>query len=100
LYRDYLAEARQAFAQLRGALVRTDAEGFRERAHYLRGSSLIVGATVIARCCANLELMGRNSDFRDAVRLLDQTSAALEAIEIELARRLGPAVIPAEGSAA
>ena len=100
LYRDYLAEGRQALAQLRGTLARKDAERFRERAHYLRGSSLIVGASVVARCCANLELIGRNSEFRDATRLLDQTSAALDAIEAELARRLGSAVIPAEGSAA
>ncbi len=100
LYRDYLAEGRQALAQLRVALARKNAEQFRERAHYLRGSSMVVGASVIARCCANLELMGRNSEFRDAARLLDQTSAALEAIATELARRLGPAVIPAEGSAA
>lgn len=100
LYRDYLAEARQALVQLRSALVRRDAEQFRERAHYLRGSSLIVGASVVARSCANLELMGRNSEFCGAALLLDQASAALEAIEIELARRLGPAVIPAEGSAA
>jgi len=100
LYRDYLAEAQQTLAQLRSALARKDGEQFRERAHYIRGSSLVVGATVVARCCANLELMGRNSDFRDTASLLDQTATALTAVEGELAGRLGPSVFPAEGSAA
>ena len=100
LYREYLAEARQAVAQLRSAMLRKDAGQFRERAHYLRGSSLIVGATAVAQCCSNLELLDRSSESRDAARLLDQVSAALQVIETDLAARLGPAVIPAEGSAA
>ncbi len=99
LYRDYLAEARQALLQLRLAWAEKDAEKLRDRAHYLRGSSLIVGATVIARCCSSLELMGRNSEFRETVLVLDQTSAALDAVEAELTRRLGPDVVPVEGSA-
>ena len=100
LYRDYLVEAHQALAQLRSAVARKDGDHLRERAHYIRGSSLIVGATVVARCCADLELMGRNSEFREAARLLDHTSTALTAVEAELARRLSPSVFPAEGSAA
>ena len=100
LYRDYLAEAHHALAQLRSALVRKDGEQFRERAHYMRGSSLIVGATMVARCCANLELMGHNSQFREAARTLDQTSAALASVEVELAKKLGRSVSPAEGSVA
>jgi histidine phosphotransfer protein HptB len=100
LYRDYLAEARQALMQLREALTEKDAEKLRDRAHYLRGSSLILGATVIARCCASLELVARNSELADAAPLLDQSSTALDAAEAELTRRLGPAVVPVEGSAA
>jgi len=45
---------------------------------------------MVARCCAELERIGRDSDFRDAARLLDQTSAALDAVESEFAKRLGP----------
>jgi len=100
LYRDFLAEAHRVLVQLRTALARKDGKQFHERAHYMRGSSLIVGATVVARCCADLELMGRNSEFREAPRLLDRTSTALTAVAAELARRLGPSVFPAEGSAA
>lgn len=100
LYRDYLVEARHALAQLRTALARKDGNRFRERAHYMRGSSLIVGATVVARYCADLELVGRNSEFREVPRLLDQTSTELTALAAELARRLGPSVFPTAGSAA
>lgn len=99
LYREYLAEGRRALTQMHGALEQKNGEHFCERAHYLRGSSLIVGATVVARCCANLEMMGRNSEFREAARLLDQTSAALADMESELAKRLGLGALPA-GSAA
>jgi HPt (histidine-containing phosphotransfer) domain-containing protein len=100
LYRDYLAEARQALMQLRCALAEKDAEKLRDRAHYLRGSSLIVGATPVARFCESLERMGRNSEFHDAAPLLDQASTVLAAVEDELTRRLGPEVLPLEGSAA
>ena len=100
LCRDYLSEARSTLAQLRSALSREDAGIFRERAHYLRGSSLVLGATEVARCCAALEHMGRNSEFREAEPLLDQTSAALDGVQAELASRLGPSVLPREGSAA
>ena len=100
LCRDYLSEARSTLAQLRRALAQKDAGHFRDRAHYLRGSSLVLGATEIARCCAALEHMGRNSEFREAEPLLDQASAALDAVQTELAKRLGPPVFPVEGSAA
>ena len=100
LCRDYLSEARHTLAQLRSALALLDAEQVRGRAHYLRGSSLVLGATAVAQSCATLELMGRNSDLDDAERLLGQISTALNEAEAELAKRLGPSVVPVEGSAA
>ena len=100
LCRDYLSEARHTLAQLRSALARLDAEQVRGQAHYLRGSSLVLGATVVAQSCATLELMSRNSDLDDGERLLDQISTALNDVETELAKRLGPSVVPVEGSAA
>ena len=100
LCRDYLAEARSSLAQLRSALAQKDAGRFRDRAHYLRGSSLVLGATTVARCCSDLERMGRNSELLDAATLLDQTSLALDAVQAELAKRLGKSVFPIEGSAA
>jgi len=100
LYRDYLADARSALVELRNALQRKQADEFRSRAHYVKGSSLILGATVVAQCCATLEEMGRNSEFGGAEQLLDKTEAALDRVEAELVRKLGSVLAPAKGSAA
>lgn len=100
LCRDYLAEARSTLAQLRCALAQKDAGRFRDRAHYLRGSSLVLGATTVARCCSDLEQMGRNSELLEAATLLDQTSSALDAVQAELAKRLGRSVVLVGGSGA
>jgi HPt (histidine-containing phosphotransfer) domain-containing protein len=100
LYRDYLADARSALLQLGNALRRKQAEEFRSRAHYVKGSSLILGANLVAQYCATLEEMGRQSEFSGAQQLLDKTAAAIDRVEAELLRRLGPAAAPAKGSAA
>ena len=100
LYRDYLADVRSALVELRSALQRKQADEFRSRAHYVKGSSLILGANVVAQCCAKLEEMGRHSEFSGAEQLLDRTAAAIDRVEAELVMRLGPVVAPAKGSAA
>lgn len=100
LCREYLAGARNTLAQLQEAFQVKDAKAFRERAHYLKGSSLMVGAQELSQTCATLERMGRDSDFRGAEATLEQTATALRKVEAELSKQVGPAVIPAEGSAA
>src|ERR1035441_9198046 len=99
LCRDYLTEARQTLAQLRNAFTLKQAEELRSKAHYLKGSSLLLGAIGVTRWCASLEAMGRNGDFSEAGRMLDQLSTALEAAEQEYVKRLGPDVLPAKGPA-
>jgi HPt (histidine-containing phosphotransfer) domain-containing protein len=100
LCREYIEEARKTMSQLRDAFLAKDAAAFRDRAHYLKGSSLMVGAGRLAQCCAILERMGRDSDFRGAEPMLEDTAAALREVEAQLAEQVGPAVLPAEGSAA
>ncbi len=100
LCRDYLAEARRNLVEMRSAFASKQAGDLRERAHYLKGSSLIMGAVGVTRCCADLEAMGKNSDFRQTERMLEQTSATLDALEAEFVKRLGPDVVSAKGSAA
>jgi HPt (histidine-containing phosphotransfer) domain-containing protein len=100
LCREYLEEARSTLVQLQDAFLVKDAKAFRERAHYLKGSSLMVGASRLSQCCATLERMGRDSDFRGGEQMLEQTMAALREVETELTRQVSPAVLPAEGSAA
>jgi HPt (histidine-containing phosphotransfer) domain-containing protein len=100
LCRGYLAEAGQTLAQLRNAFTLNQAEELRSRAHYLKGSSLLLGAVGVTRCCASLEAMGKNGDFNNTEEMLDQLSAALDAVEQEYVKRLGSEVLPARGSAA
>jgi two-component system sensor histidine kinase EvgS len=100
LCRDYLSEARLTLAQLREAIAQNDSGVLRERAHYLKGSSMMLGAQELTQACATLERMGRDAELAEADFALQQASAALKEVENELAEIVGPAVLPAEGSAA
>jgi len=100
LCRDYLVDARSAISGMRTAIADGDAHELRARSHYLRGSSMMLGAKQLSQCCATLEHMARNSELGSAEPMLQEVVAALEAVEAELIRELGPVVAPAEGSAA
>ncbi len=98
--REFLTEAGKTLAQLRNAFTLKQAEELRNRAHYLKGSSLIVGAIGVTRCCASLEAMGNKGKWSEAEAILDQLSAALQAVEQEYVKILGPGVLPGKGPAA
>jgi len=100
LCREYITEARVTIANLREALAAGNAAEFRERAHYLKGSSLMIGARQLAQYCATLEQMGRDANLTAAQPAIEQAVAALRAVEEELAKDVGPVALPAEGSAA
>lgn len=100
LCRDYVFEARNAIAQIREALTQADAGQLRERAHYLKGSSMMIGARELTRSCASLEQMGRDSELSGGAAELERALAALQAVEAELLQELGAAALPNEGSAA
>ena len=100
LCREYVSEARATLVNLRKALSEGNAAEFRERAHYLKGSSMMIGARHLSQYCATLEEMGKKSDLTAAPPVLEQAAAALRAVEEELTRELGPVALPAEGSAA
>jgi len=100
LCRDYVSEARLTLAQLRDAIDESDSGMVRERAHYLKGSSMMLGAQELTQACATLEQMGRDADLTEAVFALQQALAALKEVENTLAEVVGPTVLPAGGSAA
>jgi HPt (histidine-containing phosphotransfer) domain-containing protein len=100
LCRDYLADARRAVAQLREALSKGDAPMVRDRAHYLKGSSMMLGAQEVSQGCAALEEMGRDSNLTEAAPALESVITALKNVEAVLTEVVGPAALPAEGSAA
>ncbi len=100
LCRDYVSEARNALSQIREALIQANAGQLRERAHYLKGSSMMIGARELSRRCASLEQMGRDSELSAAEPELERAFAALKMVEGELSQEFGPVVLPEEGSAA
>lgn len=100
LCRDYLTEARATVVQLREALKRGDAAAVRERAHYLKGSSMMLGAQEVSEVCGTLEAMGRDANLNGAGPVLEKVVEALKQVELVLTEVVGPAALPAEGSAA
>jgi HPt (histidine-containing phosphotransfer) domain-containing protein len=100
LCRDYVSEARVALAQIGEALAQLNAGRLRERAHYLKGSSMMIGARELSQCCATLEQMGRDSELATGEAELARAVAALKTVEAELSQEFGPVVLPEQGSAA
>jgi HPt (histidine-containing phosphotransfer) domain-containing protein len=97
---EFLTEAQRTLAQLRNAFTLKQAEELRNRAHYLKGSSMIVGAVGVTQCCTSLEAMGKKGNLNEAEPVLEQLSGALKAVEQEFVKILGPEVLPVEESAA
>ena len=98
LYREYLADAWHTLDLLREAVPHR-LEQVRQRAHYLRSSSLVLGAHKVARLAGMLEEKTRTSVSIDN-DALDQIADALRQVQAELAERLGTGVIPADKTAA
>lgn len=100
LYRDYLADAWQSLQLLREGVQQRQAEAVQARAHYLKSSSLVLGARVVAHCAAMLEEAARTANARDGDKLLQHLQKALQEVQAELKKRLGASVIPAGETAA
>ena len=100
LYRDYLADAWDTVRVIREAIQRAhQPEEIRQKAHCLKGSSLVLGARVVARHASILEESTRESGTNEE-GTLDNIVDAIRAVQAELATRLGGEVIPAGRTAA
>ena len=99
LYRDYLADAWHTLQLLREAVRQQSPQEAREKAHYLKSSSLVLGARKVARHANKIEELALASELSDE-RALDRISDALREVQGELAQRLGGGVLPAGRSAA
>lgn len=89
LCREYLADARRTVDQLQKELVANDTEQMRMHAHYLKGSSQVLGARGVAQCCMALEDATRYGDFRHLDELIRSTVVAVNAAEMEMEARIG-----------
>ncbi len=99
LYRDYLADAWETVRFMRETIQRPhQPEEIRQKAHCLKGSSLVLGARAVARQASILEESTRESAATDA-GTLDNIVDAIRAVETELAARLGVEVIPGRTAA-
>lgn len=95
LYRDYLCDAGQALNHLHLACDQNNGDDLRFQAHYLKGSSLVLGLPAVAQLCVEIGEAGRASEFALASRKLYELGELLSRVQSDLERRLGPEVIPA-----
>jgi HPt (histidine-containing phosphotransfer) domain-containing protein len=91
----FLADARLRVIELRRAMIASDAGALTRSAHNLNGSSATLGATRLARLCAELETRGGSISPMLRIRLL----AAIE-VEIERVRSAFAARTTSEGLSA
>jgi HPt (histidine-containing phosphotransfer) domain-containing protein len=100
LYRDYLTDAWETFQNLRESINQRQFDDIQAKAHYLKSSSLVLGAPLVARCATEVERAALAKDLSDAGALMEQTKRTLRQVQTELAERLGNTVIPANHDAA
>lgn len=100
LYRDYLVDAWQSIQSLRDNLSQHQAALMQAKAHYLKSSSLVLGASTVAEGASLLEQAAIAGNFSGAEEVLEKTGQALREVQSELAERLGARVVPANQTAA
>jgi len=100
LYRDYLADAWQSFQIIRENVQQGQFATVRSRAHYVKSSSLILGAHGVARCATLIEEAAIATNFSDLGTVLALMQNELRDVQLELVNRLGPSVLPAGETAA
>jgi HPt (histidine-containing phosphotransfer) domain-containing protein len=100
LYREYLADARESLTLLKASIENRDATAVQTRAHYLRSSSLVLGATRVAAEVANLEQTAMSGTLNDASKILGEAEHRLNQVTAELVEVLGADVVPADKTAA
>ncbi len=100
LYRDYLADAWQSLQVMQESVLRREVTIVQERAHSLKGSSLLFGAHVVAHHAAQFQDEAMAHNFSEAGTVLEDIQRALRDVQRELVNRLGPEVLPAGRTAA
>jgi len=100
LYRDYLAGAWEALQCLGEHIHQNHFGPVQAKAHYLKSSSLVLGAHDVARRASLVEQAAIAGNLKDAGSLLDNMRQALRDVQSELASRLGANVIPPNEAAA
>jgi len=83
----FLADADSQVERLRRALADRDEQAVVRSAHALRGASANLGATELARLCADMEATSATGDFGGGELLLDSVEAELARVRLALLSR-------------
>ena len=86
LLETFVASARVLLAELRAGLMARNAAAVAKGAHTLKGVSLNVGATSLARCAADLEMAARAGNLEPIGLVLEQLRSEEQALWAELGR--------------
>ena len=86
LIETFVASARVLLAELRAGLMARNAAAVTKDAHALKGVSLNVGATSMAKCAAELEMAARAGKIGPIDLVLEQLRSEEHALWAELAR--------------
>jgi HPt (histidine-containing phosphotransfer) domain-containing protein len=86
LLETFVASARVLLAELRAGLMARNAVAVAKEAHSLKGVSLNVGATSLAKCAAELEMSARAGKVEMIDVTLEQLRTEEQALWAELAR--------------
>jgi HPt (histidine-containing phosphotransfer) domain-containing protein len=84
LLETFVASARVLLAELRASLMARNAVAIAKDAHSLKGVSLNVGATSMAKCAAELELAARAGKIEPIDATLEQLRSEEQALWAEL----------------
>lgn len=100
LYRDFLADAWQSLRQLTAAIAADQPEEIRDKAHYMKSGSMVLGMREISVLATRMEAAAKGGDRTQYATVLAHLKAALEHLQAELVTRLGPEVVPADDATA
>jgi HPt (histidine-containing phosphotransfer) domain-containing protein len=86
LLETFVASARVLLAELRAGLMARNTAAVAKDAHSLKGVSLNVGATSLAKCAAEIEMAARAGKIEPIDVTLEQLRSEEQALWVELAR--------------
>lgn len=76
----FIKDSSSKINAMRATLINQDAESLRMAAHGLKGSALNLSADKLTQLCKDLECLGRDGSFENAVQLIDAVELEYKAV--------------------
>jgi HPt (histidine-containing phosphotransfer) domain-containing protein len=80
----YMEDACRTIAKLSSLAEKNDFARLQEMAHYLKGSSLVIGATEVSKLCAKIEKLAAAQ--KPVLQTVEELSRRLVATSVELSK--------------